>query len=165
MGSALSKLASFGASRSTIDDASAVPLGATAPSVDGVDAAAVAVEGGLTRAPDPEPRPLKRSRASGTAHRRETKKAGRLRYHLSRLPIECLTLVLKDVHPETLLAFSRSCRDFRNLLMHRTDSAVEIWTSSLESHFGPLPSLPTWCLPTLAQLVVEPVCHVRLCAD
>ncbi|KAJ7754968.1 hypothetical protein DFH07DRAFT_822306 [Mycena maculata] len=104
------------------------------------------------RKPDANP-----SGASDTKRPRIVKKKGCLQGLLD-ISLDVLFEVFGNLQPLDVLRLSRTSKEFRNLLMHK--SAVTIWRSSLRNVPG-LPSCPTGMTePQWVSLVFDATCQV-----
>lgn len=69
-----------------------------------------------------------------------------------------LLQIFSHLHPYDLLRISRTTKEFRRILLHK--SSISTWKSSFEEIRDLPPCPPEMCEPAWANLVFSPHCHV-----
>ncbi|KAJ6502644.1 hypothetical protein DFH09DRAFT_296401 [Mycena vulgaris] len=86
-----------------------------------------------------------------------TKKQGRLAGLLD-ISLDVVFEIFGNLHPLDVLRLSRTSKEFRNLLMHK--SSITIWRSSLNNVPNLPPCAPGMTEPQWISLVFDSTCHV-----
>ncbi|KAJ7459072.1 hypothetical protein B0H11DRAFT_1737444 [Mycena galericulata] len=106
------------------------------------------------RKPDTNP-----SDGSDPKRARTARKNGRLQC-LLEISLDIVFEIFGNLQPLDVLRLSRTSKEFRALLMHR--SSISIWKSSLNNVPGLPPCPPGMTEPQWVSLVFDPTCQVLL---
>ncbi|KAF6754195.1 hypothetical protein DFP72DRAFT_379144 [Ephemerocybe angulata] len=97
-----------------------------------------------------------RRKSSGPPSVRRNKRSGKLASFVS-MPLDVLHEIFGHLHPYDLLRLTRTTKEFRRILLHK--SSISTWKTSFEHVSNLPPCPPEMCEPAWANLAFSPHCH------